>query len=139
MIKKLTNKNVKDIMVLHKKAIFPLWKKLKRAYTVNEIQDYVKYTLKKGNLFGLFDGKELIGCGGIVLDKKTSYGDIQLVLVEPKFQGKGIGKKLMKHLEKYAKGKVKRTRLHVLVENKALGFYEKLNYKKHAYIMEKKI
>ena len=43
----------------------------------------------------------------------------------------------MNFLEKYAKEKVKNISSNVLIKSPAVKFYEKLGYKKHAYVMRK--
>lgn len=140
MIKRLDKKYLNDILDLHKKAIFPVWRKLKKDYNIKEVKEYINLTFKKGKIFGYFEDGKLIACGGVVLDKKHNFGETRHLLVSPRFQGRGIGKKLLRYIESYAKSKVKKLNLDVLIKNKkAVSFYEKLNYKKHAYIMQKNL
>lgn len=122
-------------MQLQVKAEGPLLKKLNLKLNKKDIKKYILDSFKNGKIFGYFLNEKLIACGGVVIDKeKIAY--IRHVFVLPEFQGKGIGTKIMKHLEKNAE-KSKKLRLYVLVENHAVDFYEKLGYKKYAYIMEK--
>lgn len=139
-IRRLKDKEISKIIQLHKKSIFPLWKRLKRDYSVKEVKEYAGLTFKKGKVFGYFDNKKLVGCVGIVLDKKHNVGEVRHLLVHPKYQGKGIGRGMIHFIEEYARRKAKKLRLDVLIKNnKAVGFYDKLNYRKIAFIMEKKI
>ena len=137
MIKELNKKYLNDIIKLHKRAMIPLWRKLKKTYSSQRVGRYVSDTLRKGKVFGYFLDGKLIGCAGIAIDKKLGAGEIRHVSVEPKFQKRGIGRKLMNFLEKYAKRKVKKISLDVLIKSPAVKFYEKLGWKKHAYVMRK--
>lgn len=141
MIKGLNKKFVNDILTLHKLAIFSIWEKAGRDYSKKEIKDYINFILGNGKIFGYFEANKLIECAGIEINKKNKYiGRATLILVNPKFQGRGIGKKLMKYIEGYAKGKVIVLKLDVLIKNeKAIRFYEKNDYKKLSYTMVKKL
>ena len=130
---------MKEIIELHRKAIFPLWDKIKREYSVKDVEDYVKETFRKGEIFGYFENNRLVGCVGIIFDKKNNSGEIRHLIVGPKFQGEGIGRKLMTSVEDYSKNKVKKLLLNVLVKNKAVSFYKKIGYTKYCYIMKKKL
>ena len=63
---------------------------------------------------------------------------IQYLLVDPEWQGKGVGRLLMEKAEEIAKEKgIKRIELMVLEGNPAIGFYEKLGYRAFARVMFK--
>lgn len=63
--------------------------------------------------------------------KKSLDGWIGLLFVEPKYQGKGIGKALLEAIKSYFKeNKCKTIRLFVMKDNKlAVHFYQKLGFK----------
>lgn len=144
MIKKINQNSVEDIIKLHKKAIFPLWDKLGRKYSVEGIRDFVLEVFQKGEVFGLVDKKGLEGVIGVEIESNTL--EIGFLLVNPKNQGKGYGKELMNFVENQYAKQVSKAQLDVLIKNPAVGFYERLGYKiirinnkKQKYIMEKKL
>ena len=139
MIKEIDRNYLRQIITLHKKTIFPLWDKIGKKYSIREVKEYVLDTLKKGKVFGYFEDMRLVGCAGVILDKKNKSGEVRHVIVDPKSQGKGIGKQLMAFIENYSKKNVKKLLLNVLIVNKAVNFYEKIGYKKYCYIMKKSI
>ncbi len=105
-------------------------------------REYFEFTFKKGIIFGSFIEDSLVGCIGIVVEKKFSYGEVEHLLVNPEYQNKGIGKKLMKFIEEYSKTKLKlkQLRLHVRCKNeKAVSFYENNGFNKRAFIMGKEL
>jgi len=119
-----------------------MWLKLGREHDRKGIVDYMKFTFKKGKVFGYFQENKLIGIVGIVPEKKHKYAEIEHVLVDEKYHGKGIGGELMEFIEKYAKKHYKflnELRLNVLVKNPAVGFYEHLGFGKKSYNMVKKL
>lgn len=57
--------------------------------------------------------------------------ELVVIVVLKKFQGKGIGKKLVKVLEKaFKENKIKEYKLTVHADKKAVNFYEKLKYQR---------
>ncbi len=52
--------------------------------------EYVRERINEKTLFGVYDGKKLIGCCGI-----NSYGNIDLLTVESGYREKGVGKSLL--------------------------------------------
>lgn len=104
----------------------------------------IKEDLKRGNLFGMYNDKQLVGA--IVLDTKESkkYKNLQwedafgkpLVIhrlgVHPMYQGKGYGKMLLQFAEEY--GHIQEhssIRLDVYSGNHgALALYERKGYRK---------
>src|SRR3989338_8684878 len=138
MIKRLNKKYLEKLIYLNKLAFKPLEKELGK-YINKGVKEYFEFTLKSGKIFGYFINNKLIACVGIVVNKKHKYGEVQHLLVNPKFQGKGIAKELMNFIEQYAKNKkIKELRLNVRCKNnKAVGFYQHLNYFEHVYIMLK--
>jgi len=81
----------------------------------------------------------------IVHDKDKIYGTCSLLgnriskmFVHPKYQKKGIGKKLLNHIEKLAKQRgMKRVR--VRSSSNAYEFYEKLGYSKTRKVKNKNL
>lgn len=144
MIKKLNEKNINLVMNLHKKAIFPIWNKLRRKYTLASIRKFALNIFKNGEVFGFIRQNKIIAIIGI--ECKFNKLEICFLLVDPKYQGKGIGKKLMIFVEnKYSK-RIKKIYLDVLIKNPAVKLYKRLGYKliriknkKQKYVMEKKI
>ena len=112
-----------------------------------------KYTLKtalkeinkfaKNDLYVSTSKKEIIGfiASDITSDnKKKAY--INELWLKPIYQGKGIGKTLVKFTEeKYKKKGVKIIRLVSRRDSKAFGFYKRIKYKEYKKLvfMEKKI
>lgn len=139
MIKKLNKIYIKDIINLHKLAIFPVWNKLNRKYTIKGIKKFVIEVFDKGEVFGYFNNKELVGVIGI--EKRNNNLEVGFLLVNPLFHGRRIGKKLMLFIEKNFKN-INKISLDVLTKNPAVNFYKKIGYKiikekNKKYIMEK--
>jgi len=99
--------------------------------------------LAKGDLYVAVDGCEIVGFIASNItesDKEKVY--ISELWLKKKFQGKGIGKRLVEFIEDYYRTKgVKKIRLVSKIKSKAFGFYKKLNYKeyKEMVFMEKKL
>jgi citrate lyase synthetase len=81
---------------------------------------------------------KIIGCGGLKKNK------IRTMFIEPKYQGKGIGKIIYNKLEKMAV-KNKENKLFTCSSPNAIKFYKKLGFKKikkdkfNNTLMEKKL
>lgn len=77
--------------------------------------------------FAFFEEDEIIGVGR--LDFTENLGSqIRFMAVDSRFQGRGIGRQLMQHMEEIARNKgCKETILHA--REIALPFYEKLGYR----------
>lgn len=76
--------------------------------------------------FAFFENEQIIGVGR--LDFTVNLGSqIRFMAVDDRYQGKGIGRQLMEHMENIARNKgCKETILHA--REIALPFYEKLGY-----------
>ena len=129
MIKELNKKYLRELIKLNKLVFKPLEKKLGK-YSNKGVEEYFEFTLKKGKIFGYFIDKKLVACVGIVINKENKYGEVEHLLVNPKFQKRSIAKKLMKFIENYAKKmNLKGLRLNVRCKNdNAIGFYEHSGY-----------
>ncbi len=140
-IVQLNKTYLKDLVKLNSLAFKPLEGKLGK-HSLKGMREYFEFTFKKGKVFGYFIEKELVGCVGIVVEKKFLYGEIEHLLVNPEYQNKGIGKELMRFIEDYSRRelKLKQLKLHVRCKNeKAISFYEKNGFNKHAFIMGKEL
>lgn len=81
----------------------------------------------------------------ILADKHKIYGTVSLMgnrisklFVNPRYHRKGIGKKLMKYVEKFAQRKgIKKLRVRSSIT--AYGFYKKLDYVKVKKVSTKKL
>ena len=137
MIKKLSKKNKEEILKLKKKSEYKIIRKYDTRYDESEEKEYILNTLKNGIILGYFEGKKLIGTGGLFFFKHND-AEIRHMYVNPEFQRKGIGKQIMKELEKYAKkNKIKKLKLNVFHKSPAVKFYDKMGYKIRAYRMQK--
>jgi len=75
-----------------------------------------------------YDGKELAATGRIIGDG-AMYFYIQDVIVAPKFQGCGLGKSIMEHIEKYLhENASQHATVGLLAAKGKEGFYEKYDY-----------
>ncbi len=65
---------------------------------------------------------------------------VDKVLVDPDYQGKGIGKEILNFIEMFAKkNNATKIVLDVVIGNPVLGFYEKLGFQKTEILLGKKI
>lgn len=89
-----------------------------KEYLENEIEDYFVYE----------ENSEIIGAGGINYfpDEKTAR--ISWDMIDPKHQGKGIGKKLTQHRINHLKNKSNIQWITVRTSQLAYHFYEKMGF-----------
>lgn len=83
----------------------------------------IKNFHKEIKVFVVLSGEKIVGTGSL------SGDHIRAVFVNPSYHGKGIGAKLVKHLEKVIK-KAGYSSVLVRSSRYAVGFYNKLGYKK---------
>jgi GNAT superfamily N-acetyltransferase len=77
--------------------------------------------------FAFFDDNQIIGVGRLDFTENL-VSQIRFMAVDDRHQGKGIGRKLMEHMEDNSRNKgYKKTILHA--REIALPFYEKLGYR----------
>jgi ribosomal protein S18 acetylase RimI-like enzyme len=71
------------------------------------------------------------GCGGIQLFGKE-YGELKRIYVRPQFRGRGLSKRIMEHLETYARERgLPLLRLETGIhQHEAIGLYEALGYRR---------
>jgi len=142
MIKELSKDYLAELVKINISALKSIEKKIGKT-SPKWIKEYFEFTFREGKVFGYFVDKSLVGCIGYVVIPYGGSAEIEHVLVNPKFRGKGIGRELMIFIEKYIKKNypyIKEFRLNVRYKNNhAIEFYKKKGYSKHAYIMKKKI
>lgn len=95
------------------------------------------YEFENAKLIYLNDNK--IGLLKVIENDKNI--EIIQIQIDPKFQGKGIGEKVIKELIENSSRLKKKISLSVLKKNKARNLYEKVGFKiksenEHSYIME---
>ena len=149
MFEKLNSKHFADIMDIHAKSIFPVWKSLGRKHNRENIMEFVKELFEIGEVYGYFVDKNIVGTLEINF-RDGEKGVIEFILVLPEFQGKGVSKELMKFAEHFfSKKEIKTITLEVIQKNKrAVNFFKRVGYKTTKeflknevpkYIMEKEI
>jgi ribosomal protein S18 acetylase RimI-like enzyme len=94
------------------------------------------------DIYVIVDDNRILGTAGL------KNNNVFSVFVDPTYHGKGIGQRLMRHVEQIAKKRGICT-LTLISSLTAVGFYEKLGYKKvkevfnkslgHQIIMKKKL
>ncbi len=117
-------------MRIHRKSIYLVWEKIGKEIDDSGVERFVRKAFCKDGVYGYFIDDDLVGAVGF--DEKDDENlEIIFNWVLPEFQGKGIGRELMKFSEGVAKERdYKKLCLEVLKENKkAVNFYEELGYK----------
>ncbi len=113
-----------------KKPYYEEWTKIA---ALKRIREY----FKKNTIYVAEFNKQIIG---FIISEIISYYDgkrglIHELCILDKFQGKGVGKKLMKKVEEESRKKgAKRISLSANKKSGALKFYKKLRYKKTNFI-----
>jgi N-acetylglutamate synthase-like GNAT family acetyltransferase len=110
--------------------------RLRKHYSLLNLEKF----LKSSKIFIVFRGEgKILGTGRI-----TKNNEVRTIYVNPKYQKRGIGTKIIKKLEDYAKKhKIKKLYLHAM--SSAVPFYIKKGYIKSKgflkkdNLMEKKI
>lgn len=87
-------------------------------------------TSKRRDMYVVVRKGELLATGSL------SGNTIMTVFVNPRFQGKGIGTKIMNHLEGMAKKRNYKT-VRIPSSITAYGFYRKLGYRKVEVVVDK--
>ncbi len=138
MIKELDKTYLKELLELERAAFEPL-EKIYGKYSGEGSKEYFEKILEEGNLWGYFLENELIGCIGLIKQGNSKYLEIQNLIIKPKFQRQGFGKKLISFVEKYAQennslGLLIRTK-HKNIKN--IQIYEHLGFEKTVCILKK--
>ncbi len=92
----------------------------KKCHTIKELNKEIKEKM----FFVLLDKEKIIGVIQLDLTEKA----VDRLFLHPKYLGKGLGKKLLTHVESYAKKKGIR-KLKLYPTDYALSFYKKADYK----------
>ena len=140
-IKQATIKDIKDIQKLNHKIMF---RNVEYDGDININFDLQKAGYKffkeavknpRGCFFIAYDGDEMIGYanGGLkrYCYRNKKYFEIENVGVIPEYKRKGIGRRLLQELTRWAKKKgAQRLYLNCYIRNKeALSFYKRLGFK----------
>jgi GNAT superfamily N-acetyltransferase len=129
-IRKFQKEDAKKVAYIIHKAIFEVLSKdypkrvcqnLCKGNTPSKLIE--KSKIRNRDIFVLEEGNKVLGTGSL------SGNMVRTVFVNPRYHGKGVGRKLMNHIEKVAKKKgLKTLQFHSSLT--AEGFYKKLGYKK---------
>lgn len=125
---------ISELQVKHKKEYLYLLKQL--TFYDYEIEDYEftkRYILNQNNLkiFVILEDNKLVAAGSIFKLEKlhnNPIGQIEDVVVDEEYRGKGYGKKIIETLTEYG---IKKWNCYKIVLNsleKNLKFYEKLDF-----------
>jgi GNAT superfamily N-acetyltransferase len=87
-------------------------------------------TIELGDYFGIFEGPRLVAMAGERL-QAGSYREISGVCTDPEFQGRGLARRLMGKLIRRQLARGQTPFLHVMRDNFAVQFYERLGFRKH--------
>lgn len=91
-------------------------------------KEQTKKTIENSLCFGLYtDSKEQVGFARVVTDY-VFFGNIMDVIVDPDYQGKGLGKTLVEFVLNH--GVIKGLQTITLKTKDAHSFYEKYGFKK---------
>lgn len=67
--------------------------------------------------------------GGFWVDKNLEYWQIKEIQIEPRYQGRGIGTRVLQGIMEDAESARKELRLRVLQKNKAIRLYRRLGFR----------
>ena len=102
------------------------WEMLRKPMKLSTKSSKDKYENNSFHLMAIKDDKEIIGCGRVHLNKNKE-NQIRFMAVKANFQRKGVGSKILVHLEKYIstnKGGV----ITLNAREGAVNFYLSLGY-----------
>lgn len=88
-------------------------------------------TIELGEYFGFFEGPRLIAMAGERLEAGT-FREISGVCTDPDFQGRGLARRLMTKLIRRQLNRRQTPFLHVMRDNVAAQFYERLGFRTHS-------
>ncbi len=86
-------------------------------------------TTELGEYFGFFEGPRLIAMAGERMEAGT-FREISGVCTDPEFQGRGLARRLMLKLIRRQLARGQTPFLHVMRDNFAVQFYERLGFRK---------
>ena len=88
----------------------------------------LKQRMTKSHFYVVKIDNEIVGCGGIApYNDKEDESILLTIFVEPKLQGKGVGRKIIETLENDEYG-VRAKRIEVPASMVGIPFYKKLGY-----------
>lgn len=98
-------------------------------FAKEEVNDLSNYLDKEIELYYvlLVDGK-VVGCGGINLAEKRTIGKISWDIMHPDYQGKSLGKKLLRYRIEVLKAIPSIKKITVRTSQLAYKFYEKQGF-----------
>ncbi|MBD3247119.1 GNAT family N-acetyltransferase [Candidatus Pacearchaeota archaeon] len=136
-IRKATKKDVKEVVGLFRKEYAKppyneKWPKKAAQKYVGGKSEYFFVAVENNEIVGFIQGNIYSWYDGL-------RGHINEIVVDSKYQGKGIGKGLLNFIIKeFKKRKVKTLALSAKKKAKALDIYKKLKFKDEGYISLKK-
>lgn len=141
-IRRATRKDLNEVGNLMKREFSK--PPFKERVSIKDVLKSLRFYLKIGRIYLAIKENEIIG---IIVFKIEQYWEGKVIIIEDlainkKFQSQGIGKKLMKFVESYAKKE--KAEFVLFATNKkseAIKFYKKLGYKpeENTVFMGKKI
>ncbi len=110
-------------------------------YLIDDLKAKLKQNLSQ--MYGFIDQKRLIGfiCFHKAVVEKKPLLHIYYLVVNEKYRGKGLGKKLLEKAEEYAREHgIPEIQLYVTKDNEeAVGFYSHQDFDIARYLMKKKV
>lgn len=137
-MRKAKTADINQIVELLKDSFSFAWEKTERKFNERYFKQKLKKILKEHICLVEESNGEIIGFGEAQKAKDyfgNKFGKIELILVNPNCQGKGIGTKLLKALE--SKLKEKDLRLDCLECIQLKEFYKKHDYKEFLTTLRK--
>jgi aminoglycoside 6'-N-acetyltransferase I len=131
-IRKATKKDLKEIANIH--LIETAKKPYQQLWTEKTASEKIRELFRYQDIFIPVEGKNILGFISIKisLGSKGKSALIDELWLKEEWQGKGIGKKLIRFIESYYKKENVRTICLVSDKrSKAFGFYKKLKFKPH--------
>lgn len=139
IIRRVRKEDVPDIIRLVKKTfkqfVSPFYTKTAAKHYIDKIKIKAKELPTKERVaFVAIDGKKIVGVVDGKLDK--TFGHTRWLYVDKQCHKRGIGKRLMQKVESIYKKKVKVAKLYA--SHYAIGFYQKIGYKKSRRLVKNK-
>lgn len=99
-------------------------------------RELVETSLKNSYVtFSVLDGEKVIAMARLIGDGGMAFF-LKDLIVDPEYQGKGIGKELMAHIEEFIRGELKEgwwSYFQLMSAKNKDGFYLKCGYKSHPH------
>jgi ribosomal protein S18 acetylase RimI-like enzyme len=96
---KRIQENLMSLRFVHQSPGVDEYLKLRTAVGWRSLPEEVVRTGMQNSLFSVcvYEGEEVVGCGRVIGDGAI-YVYIQDIIVQPEFQGRGIGLRIMEHI-----------------------------------------